>query len=127
RCIATTTTVATTATTGATTAATGAIAETSPSPLGEGRQESACSQNQEPHDRKVDQVPRHAIHERGAVRTREVEDAARHPPAERHAEHRAHDDRADARAGLGGREMLAHDDRVRGHDPALEKPEQGRD
>ena len=57
----------------------------------------------------------------------EVVDLARQPAAQRHAEHGCHQHEADPGAGLGGREVVAHDQRVARHDAALRQPEQGRD
>ena len=78
-------------------------------------------------DRDVQQVPQDAVDERRRVGAGRVEDRAGHPAAERHAEQRGHQHRADARAGLGRREVFADDDRVGRHDAALEQAEQRRD
>ena len=75
-------------------------------------------------DRDVDEVPQDAVDERRLVRARDVEDRARHPAAERHAEQRRRDHHAHAHAGLARREVLADDDRVRRDDAALEQAEQ---
>ena len=82
---------------------------------------------QKKRDRQVERVPGDAVQESRSVRARHVEHLAGHPAAERHAEKRAHDDQAHARARFRRREMLADDDRVRRHDAALEEPEQSRD
>ena len=58
------------------------------------------------------------------IRAGHVEDRARHPAAERHADDRRHHHGADPRPGLAGGEGLAHDDGVARHDAALRQAEQ---
>src|SRR6266571_4797154 len=77
-------------------------------------------------NRQVEQVEGEAVDERRAVGAGEIEDRARHPAAERHAEERRHQDHAEARACLAGFEMLAHDQGVGGHDATLEQAEERR-
>src|SRR5574343_423249 len=74
-------------------------------------------------NRQVQQVPGDAIEEGRLVAAGQVENPARHPAAQRHAQQRGHDDRADAGARLVWRKVFADDDGVRGHDAALKQPE----
>jgi putative MATE family efflux protein len=82
---------------------------------------------QEPHgDREIQEVPQDAVEEGDLVGAGEVEDHAGDPAAKRHAEHRGHQHGAHAHPGLFGREELADDDGIRGHDAALDQAEQRR-
>src|SRR5262245_22961307 len=82
---------------------------------------------QQPHgDAEIQEVPQDAVEEGDLVGAGEVEDHARDPAAERHAEHRGHQHGADTQPGLFGREELADDDGIRRHDAALDQAEQGR-
>src|SRR4029078_7535488 len=78
------------------------------------------------HDRHVHQVPREAVEEGRAVGTGEVEDQARQPAAERHADGGGHQYNAEARAGYAWRKILAYDDAIARYDAALEQAEQRR-
>src|SRR5262245_19652569 len=75
----------------------------------------------------VDEIPCDSVEERRTIRAGRVEDHARHPAAERHAEQRGGDHGADACSDFRAVEELTDDDCVRWHDAALEQPEQGRD
>src|SRR5690348_12502771 len=84
--------------------------------------------SQEPRgDREVEQVPADAVQERGAVGAGRIEYRSGHPAAERHAEERRHEDDGDARARFARREVFADDERIRGHESALEEAEERRD
>lgn len=61
------------------------------------------------------------------VAAREVENPARHPAPQRHANQRGHDHGTHQLAAALGRKVLTHDDRVGRHDAALEQAEQHRD
>ena len=63
---------------------------------------------------RLSRFQRDAVDERGVVRAGQVEDLARHPAAERHAEQRAHDAPCPTRApasaaGKCSRTMIAYD------------------
>ena len=57
----------------------------------------------------------------------QVKHLARHPAAQRHAQHGEHDHGAHPHANLFGRKILAHHQRIRRDDAALEQAEHGRD
>ena len=78
-------------------------------------------------DRHVQQIPQDAIDERGLIGAGQVEDHSGHPAAERHAQQRGRQHHADPHPGLGRGEILADDDGVGGHDPALRQAEDRRD
>src|SRR5579862_15453 len=78
-------------------------------------------------DRHGNQIPQDAVDECRAIGAGMVEYGAGHPSSQGHAEQRGRDDRADPRARLPRRKILAHDDRIGRHDASLEQPEQRRD
>src|SRR5574343_1049868 len=63
-------------------------------------------------NRQVQEVPGNAVEEGGLVAACQVEDPARQPAAQRHAQQRGHDDRAHAGASLVRIKVLADDDGV---------------
>ena len=84
------------------------------------------AQDQRADDGDVECVPDEAVDEGRLVRARPVKNGARQPASEGHAAQRGHQHRADARADIGGGEILAHDQRVGRDDAALRQAEQGR-
>ena len=77
-------------------------------------------------DCHVGEIEEYRVEERRGVGASEIKQYARHPTAERHADGRREQRRADPPSGLIGRKEPPDDDCVRRYDTALGEPEDDR-